>query len=140
MDTQTLRSPARRHRRVGRTALAVASVVALVTLAAGCVTNPPYQVSVPGTYTVDFFAPTLSYPQGGAPVAKVAVCMDTASAIGIEITGGSMERVELDWNGSTYHFPTPVLQPGCGLLRLTVTCCFVPHYVQVTLSKLPAPA
>ncbi|MEZ5237783.1 MAG: hypothetical protein R2716_02095 [Microthrixaceae bacterium] len=116
---------------------AVAALLATVSMLAlaGCATNPPYIVSVPGTYTIDFSAPTVEYPQGSAPVATVVMCVEEPTAVGLT-SGVPLEEATLEWSGSTFTFPTPVLQPGCGNLRLVVPCCFVPPTVQITLTEL----
>ena len=114
-----------------RLALAAAVLVTVVATA-GCAYNPPGAVWVPGTYQIDMWAPTLSYPQGHAPVGKVAVCVDEPTAI--RFSGGYQPR--LTWGGVAYDSsPTPVLGPGCGELFVTVDCCYVPNYVTVTLTK-----
>jgi hypothetical protein len=108
------------------------TLIALVT-AAGCVYNPPGVVWVPGTYQVDLWAPTLNTPQGVAPAGKVAVCVDEPTAIGF--TGGY--EIRLTWGFTTYTTsPTPVVGPGCGTLWVIgADCCYIPHYVTVTLTK-----
>ena len=99
---------------------------------AGCAYNPPGAVWVPGTYQIDLWASTVGYPQGHAPIGKVAVCTNEATAIGF--SGGY--QTTITWAGTTYDTsPTPVLGPGCGELRVVVDCCYVPNYVTVTLTK-----
>jgi hypothetical protein len=100
---------------------------------AGCVYNPPGTMSVPGTYEVDLWAPTLKHPQGPNPVGEVAVCVDEPTAIGF--TGGY--EIRLTWGFTTYTTsPTPVVGPGCGTLWVIgADCCYIPHYVTVTLTK-----
>ncbi len=111
--------------------LAAAALLAVVATA-GCAYNPPGAVWVPGTYQIDLWASTASYPQGHAPVGKVAVCVDEPTAIGF--SGGY--ETQITWGGSTYTTsPTPVVGPGCGELRVTVDCCYVPNHVTVTLTK-----
>ena len=120
-----------RGRRPTRFALAAAALVAVMA-SAGCAYNPPGAVWVPGTYQVDLWASTIGYPQGHAPVGKVAVCVDEPTAIGF--SGGY--QTTITWAGTTYiTSPTPVLGPGCGELRVIVDCCYVPNYVTVTLTK-----
>lgn len=122
--------------RVRRRAAAVAvAAIALVAGATGCATNPPHTVSVPGTYTVDFSAPTISYPQGGAPVAKVVMCLTEPTAVDLS-SSPALDQATVEWSTGTHAFPTPVLPPGCGTLRLVVPCCYVPPTVQITLSKV----
>lgn len=122
-----------RRRRAWSAAAAVVAVVAV--LGAGCATNPPYTVTVPGTYTIDFSAPTLSYPQGWAPVAKVVMCVSEPTAVALS-SDFPLDQATVEWAGTTHTFPTPTLDPGCGTLRLVVPCCYVPESVRITLSKV----
>jgi hypothetical protein len=102
-------------------------------MTAGCAYNPPGAVWVPGTYEIDLWAPTLSYPQGRAPIGKVAVCVNEPTAIGF--SGGY--DIWIKWGGTEYRTsPTAVVGPGCGeLYVIGADCCYVPNYVTVTLTK-----
>lgn len=124
------------HRRRRRAWVGITAVVAAVTLlGAGCAANPPYTVTVPGTYTIDFSAPTLSYPQGWAPVAKVVMCVNEPTAVALS-SDFPLDQATVEWAGTTHTFPTPTLDPGCGTLRLVVPCCYVPKSVRITLSRV----
>ena len=123
------------RRPASRTALAIVGLIALVGLGSGCATRPPHDITAPGTYTIDFSAPTLWNPQGFSPASQVVVCIDRAMALGFS-SDTNLYEAKVEWSDGTHHFPTPVLQPGCGLLRLVVPCCYVPPSVEVTLSEL----
>jgi hypothetical protein len=128
------RIPARRAAGLRRAA-AASAVLALLGLAGACATSPPHIVSVPGTYEVDLSAPTLEYPQGGAPVAKVVMCVGSPTAVAMS-ADAPLDSATVEWASGTFDFPTPVLQPGCGQLRLVVECCVIPPTVRITLSEV----
>ena len=129
----TTHSPGLRRRFRGTRVGFAAAILLVVGATAGCAYNPPGAVWVPGSYEIDLWAPTLTHPQGSYPAGEVAVCVDQPTAIGF--TGG--HEIRLTWGGTTYTTsPTPVVGPGCGTLYVIgADCCYVPHYVTVTLTK-----
>jgi len=120
---------------VARRVFVAVAAVALLGFVSGCATNPPHVVQVPGTYVVNLAAPTAEYPQGGAPVGKVLMCVDAPTAVDLS-ADVELDSAVVQWSSGTYDFPTPVLQPGCGQLRFVVECCIVPSTVRITLSKV----
>ncbi len=141
------------HRRPGRPragrrrAAALAALLLAGGVLASCTSTPRAVLNVPGNYVADLSVPTLEYP-GGAPVATVVMCLDTASAVKLETGAGGEGGIgyyRLDWNGALYSepgngstvtFTTPVLQPGCGLLTFGPDCCHVDHYLAIRATKV----
>ena len=119
-------------------ALAVAAVLA-AGLLTGCSAAPQGVLNVPGTFTVTLRQPTIDTPTGAASGALV-MCLDESSAV--QVTAYGSLRVE--WYGSTYSaensgivtLTTPVIQAGCGYVRVGATCCSIPPYIVVTATKV----
>jgi hypothetical protein len=136
-------APATRPRRRARILAAALAVALTGGLLGACTAPNPYipqaVLNVPGSYTANLWDPVI----GGAS-ATVLLCLDTPSAVELEVPGGG--SIKLEWAGATYGgnngggpftgYTTPVIQPGCGILNFGVDCCHVDHYLTVTATKV----